>query len=349
MKRKAVILAMAAVLAVTSLTGCTSVKGNETAITVGEDKVTAGVANFYARYTQAQYETYYAAYLGENMWSTEASEGKTYEESVKADVQDELEKVMLMKQHMDEYNVEITDAEKNMISKSAAKFNKDNELENKNKVSGDKETVKEVLTLMTVKYKMSNAIGEKADQEVTDEEAAQKKMDYVYFAYTGSDENGNAVPYTKEQKADLKKDAEAMAEAVKAGGDLAALAEEKTLKVQTVTFDKESTTPETDFVKEAYKLHTGDVQMIETKTGCYVVKITSDLDADATAQKKAEIINERKADLVAKTCDGWKKDTKIKVNKNVWKKMDFNKLRVKMKLIEEQPYTDAPKTDDQAE
>lgn len=349
MKRKAVILAMAAMLAVTSLTGCGSLKGNETAITVGEDKVTAGVANFYARYTQAQYETYYGAYLGENMWSTNASEGKTYEESVKADVQEELEKIVLMEQHMDEYGVELTEDDKAMIDKSAAKFNKDNDLENKDKVSGDKETVKEVLTLMAVKSKMAKAIGEKADLEVTDEEAAQKKMDYVYFAYSGSDENGKAVPYTEEQKADLKKDAEAMAEAVKAGGDLAALAEEKTLDLQTVTFDDESTAPETDFAKEAYKLTEGDVEMIETKTGCYVAKITSDLDADATAQKKTEIINKRKADLVAKTCDGWKKDTKIKVNKNVWKKMDFNKLRVTIKTEQEQPGTDASKTEGQAE
>ena len=69
MKKKILILAMAGMLAVTSLTGCGSFKDDDVVATVGDKEITADIANFYARYTQAQYETYYAGYLGEDMWN----------------------------------------------------------------------------------------------------------------------------------------------------------------------------------------------------------------------------------------------------------------------------------------
>ena len=95
MKKRALVFALAGMMVVSSLTGCgSSFDGDAVAITVGEDEVTADVANFYARYTQAQYETYYGSYLGDDMWNTEASEGQTYEEFVKASVQEALEDAM---------------------------------------------------------------------------------------------------------------------------------------------------------------------------------------------------------------------------------------------------------------
>ena len=80
MKKKALILFMTGMLATTSLTGCGSWNGDDVALTVGKEEISADVANFYARYTQATYETYYSAYLGEDMWNSEAEKGKTYEE-----------------------------------------------------------------------------------------------------------------------------------------------------------------------------------------------------------------------------------------------------------------------------
>ena len=40
-----------------SLTGCGTINTDETVATVGDEKITLGVANFYARLQQAQYET----------------------------------------------------------------------------------------------------------------------------------------------------------------------------------------------------------------------------------------------------------------------------------------------------
>ncbi|MFQ9345301.1 MAG: hypothetical protein ACLR2O_06650 [Coprococcus sp.] len=48
------------------------IAGKDDAVVVkaGDEEITAGVANFYARYTQAQYETYFASYFGgDDMWT----------------------------------------------------------------------------------------------------------------------------------------------------------------------------------------------------------------------------------------------------------------------------------------
>ena len=51
------VLTAAGALALTSLTGCTSFDNDDAVATVGKEEIPAGVANFYARMQQAQYET----------------------------------------------------------------------------------------------------------------------------------------------------------------------------------------------------------------------------------------------------------------------------------------------------
>lgn len=45
----------------------------------------------------------------------------------------------------------------------------------------------------------------------------------------------------------------------------------------------------------------------------------------------------------------WRKEADIEVHKNVWKKIDFNDLKVTMKMMETDPYADQVQTDDVAE
>ena len=42
---------------------------------------------------------------------------------------------------------------------------------------------------------------EGVNEEVSDEEAAQKSMEYVYFSYTSTDESGSVTELTDEEKA----------------------------------------------------------------------------------------------------------------------------------------------------
>ena len=54
MKKRALILALAGIMAA-SLTGCGSLKDDAVVVKAGDEEITAGVANFYARYTPVSY------------------------------------------------------------------------------------------------------------------------------------------------------------------------------------------------------------------------------------------------------------------------------------------------------
>lgn len=350
MKKRLFALALAGVLAAATLTGCGSLKGDETVATVDDTKIDADLANFFARYTQATYETYYSAYLGEDMWNSDASDGETYEESVKSSVLKSLEDMILLEKHMEDYDVSITDEDKATIKETTQQFLDDNSLDDKNLVSGNKKTVNRALTLMAVQQKMRTAIQAGADTEVSDEEAAQKSMDYVFISYQTKDDSGNSKDVSDDEKTQLKSQAEAIASGLKEGGDLNALAEEQGATVQTLTFDKDTTSPDEDLIKAADALGEGEsTDVIETEKGCYVAKVTSLLDRTATDSKKSQIVQERQTKLYDDTLKKWRKKADIKVHKSVWKKVSFQKVSVKMKTETQTPYTDQVQTDDQAQ
>ena len=339
MKKKVLTLALTGMLAVTSLTGCGSLKEDDVVATVGDQKITAGVANFYARYTQAMYETYYASYMGgDDMWTTEVADGKTYEESIKDSVLEELETMIVLEKNMDAYDVTLSDEVKTAIENAAKTFDETNEDADKEKVSGSKETVERVMTLMTIENKMRNAIQAEADTEVSDEEAAQKSMEYVEFSYLAED---GQTELSDDEKASVKEQAEAFAEGAKAAEDFDTFVTEQGYEAKTVTFDAESTSPAAEVIEAADQMAEGDVSdIIETDSACYVVKLTSLLDRDATDQKKASIVSDRQTELFNDTCAELKEKEEIKVNKNVWKKVDFQKLSVTFKQEESETTTE---------
>lgn len=348
-KRSFMPVLVGVVTAAALLSGC-ALKGDETAISVGDTEIKADVANFYARYTQAQYETYYSAYMGDDKWNSEASEGMTYEESVKDSIQEALTTMVLLEQHMDEYDVVLSDAEKKVITDTAQEFDEDNSLEDKEKVSGDKKAVERTLTLMAIQQKMREAIQTGVNAEVSDEEAAQKSMQYVFFSYNTTDESGASAAVSDEEKEELKKKAGKLAKDLKDGGDFEKLAGDAGVEISVSTFDAESTTPDEELIKAADALEEGgSTDVIETDNGCYVAKVTSLLDREATDARKDTIVQERKEELYSTTCERWRKESDITVHEDVWKKIDFNDLTVTMNVQEEVPYSDSVKTDDQAE
>ena len=207
MKKRALILALAGIMAA-SLTGCGSLKDDAVVVKAGDEEITAGVANFYARYTQAQYETYFASYFGgDDMWTKNASDGKTYEESIKETLLDDLKNMALLEKHMKDYDVKLTKADKKAIDDAAEEFDKANSQKKKDKVSGSEENVKRVMTLMVIEQKMRSAIVAEANVNVTDEEAVEA---FEYLSRTEgiipAIESAHAVAYARKIVPQMRKD-----------------------------------------------------------------------------------------------------------------------------------------------
>ena len=343
--KRLAMLAVAGTLTATSLTGCGTINTDETVATVGDEKITLGVANFYARLQQAQYETYYASMMGttaEEMWAKEASGDQTYEEQTKKSILENLENMYLVSQHVSDYDVALTEEEQQAIKDAAAKFSEDNSDDVKKVVSGDEEEVAKVLELMTISNKMEAAM-EAVDENVSDEDAAQKSMQYLLFSYTAKDDSGESKTLSDDEKEALKTTAQAFDDRLKGGEDMETVASAAGLTAQTATFDSESTSPDKDLIAAADALtNAGDVtDIIETENGIYIAKLTSLLDREATDSKKESIVSERKQEQYDSLLKQWKKDTKIKEEKKVWKKISFEEQGVTIKTSDTSDTSDS--------
>ena len=333
LRKRAAMAAAAAALAATTITGCSGSLDTEAIVmTVGDEEVTLGVANFYARMTQAQYETYYLSMMSSNgmtmtaedMWNQEY-EGETTEQTTKDGLLESLQNMYLISQHAEEYGVSLTEEEQDAISEAAAQFDEDNTDEAKEAVSGYKKDIEKYLELVTIQSKMDSPMREGVDEEVSDEEAAQKAMNYVFFSYTTTDESGNSAELSDDEKTALQTTAQNLSERVKAGEDMADVAEESSATVQEATFDGESTTYDADLIAAADALEeVGDVtDVIETDSGLYVAQLTSLLDRDATDARKDEIVEERRQEQYDSLLEEWRDATEISVDEKVWNKIDF--------------------------
>ena len=202
--KKRVVACILAVACIASLNGCGSkFNGQDTVVEVGDEKVTADVANFFARYQQAQFETTYSSYLGDNFWGKEVTDGKTYEENYKDSIMDSLEEMYVLDEHKDDYKVSISDDEEKSIEDAAKKFTDSNDSAAKDTVSGDEKTVKKVLELLTLQKKMETAMTADVDTNVSDEEAAQKKMQYVLFSTKTTGSDGKSTDMSDDEKAEV--------------------------------------------------------------------------------------------------------------------------------------------------
>lgn len=339
--KKAAVALMAGCVAATGITGCSSktVDNSETVVTVNGEAVSYGVANFTARMNQATYEYYYESLMGTTigaeLWQTEVEEGVTYEDSMKDTILTTIENLYIIRQHAEEYGVVLTEEDEAAIDDAVAIFMEDNALEDKELVSAEEEYVKEYLELMTIQAKMDEPMKEGIDEEVSDEEAAQKAMSYVYFEFETTDEDGNTVELTDDEKAALKADAEALSAALNGDPTLSidTLAAEYETEATAVTFDSESTSPDSTLIAAVDALTTVGTatDVIETDYGYYVAQLTSLLDEEATEAEKQSILEERKSEKYTEVLESWMAEAEITLNEDVWEKLDFETVGVTYK------------------
>lgn len=330
--RRLLPLLMAAVLGVSALSGCgNSIDADKTGATLDGQEISLGFMNFMARYQQAIYDGNFASMFGQdqNIWEQNFfEEDVDSETSVKKSVADSIEEYYLLEKHMSDYKVEITDEELSALDAAAEKFMEDNTKSAINQLGATKDYVKEMLRLTTIQSKMRNAIHAEVDTEVSDEEAAQKKISYVQAAINSTtDEEGNKVDYTDEEKAEIKQKIETFQKSAK--DDFEGAAEEAGYTASTATFgdNDESYTLDDSVIEAAKKLKEGQIsKVISTDDNYYVVRLDSTFDEEATENKKKSIVTDRKNDHYTEVCDKYKEGVKYEINEEEWAKVKFDEM-----------------------
>ncbi len=325
LRKKAVVLTTVVALAMTSLMGCArelAVDNDKVAAVVGDSEITLGVLNFYLRYDQSSIEAVYGTTLGDNFWRSEVEPGFTLEENEKESVLRSLAQMYILEDHMEEYGVTITDEDLAKIEAAADEFIAAHDEETNKLLSADKEIIKEVLRMCTISVRMYNAIIEEVSTEVSDEEAAQKKLAYLGFTKTET--------VTLEQ---AKEEAELFLEEAKENGDLMALAEEQQAPAHEYTFDSSTTALAKEIVEAADKLEEGEfAELIEAENDIYyVVQLISEFDEDATETKKEQIVAERQNEKFEEVYKPWQDSTPIVIDDTVVDDISLHGLKVILK------------------
>ena len=321
--RRLLPLLMAAALGVSALSGCgNSIDADKTGATLDGQEISLGFMNFMARYQQAIYDGNFASMFGQdqNIWEQNFfEEDVDSETSVKKSVADSIEEYYLLEKHMSDYKVEITDEELSAMDNTKSAINQ---------LGATKDYVKEMLRLTTIQSKMRNAIHAEVDTEVSDEEAAQKKISYVQAAINSTtDEEGNKVDYTDEEKAEIKQKIETFQKSAK--DDFEGAAEEAGYTASTATFgdNDESYTLDDSVIEAAKKLKEGQIsKVISTDDNYYVVRLDSTFDEEATENKKKSIVTDRKNDHYTEVCDKYKEGVKYEINEEEWAKVKFDEM-----------------------
>lgn len=331
--KKIVGILLAVVLSATSIMGCSSasVEDTDVLMTINDEEVSFGVVNFYATFFAAYYESYYSSYFGDTMWQTEVDDyGTTYEEETKESVLTTVQEIVVVRQHAEEYGVELTEDELAAITEAAETFYNANSEEIRNMVSGSIENAIEILSLFEIDQKVYEVVIQDVDTDVSDEEAAQKRASYVYCYLTTTDDDGNSVDMTEDEIATLVEELEALI-AESEGGDLYTIAEEAGYNVLSTSFDDETTSLNTDLVAALVELEEGELtDVIMSDSIYYVGQLTSEFDEEATESMKETIISEREGELYTELVAEWMEASEIDVDSDMWDIVDFEEYQYLM-------------------
>ena len=333
--KKTVALLLVAIIAMTVFVGCAKDKvetldPTEVVMVVGETEVTMNIANFFVRYNQSLMESMYSQYIGEDVWMTEVEDGVTYEDNLKDSLMEELQKMYIITNHVADYKVALTEEEVKAIEAAADSFIAENKSDDvQTKVSGVKDTIVEYLKLYTLNEKMGEAMRADVDTEVTDEQAAQKKMRYFEIKKTAELDDGSTTEMSDDEIKAAQKEAKEFLKGAKANGSMEAYAKEVEKETKTLAFDADSTALDKEVIKAADGLKENEFsEVIETENGIYVVQLESEFDKEATESNKATVLNERQEARYEELVEKWTEDTKVTVHEKVWDKISIQGLKV---------------------
>lgn len=296
--KKIAVIGLSACLALGMLSGCSkkeTFQADAAAITVNGDEISAGLVKFATHYSQALMESMYKMYMGveDPMDSDIYGNGSTLGAMIKDDVVSTLERLVLAEQKMSDYNVELTDDEKAAVTEAATRFMDENGEEVLNQMGATQEVVERYLTLRLIQSKMEPQMSADVDTEVSDDEAAQRKIRYTLFraeteAETES-ETGTEAESSSEEMTEAVSEAGTEGEtSVEIEAETAAMTEEQTVKTKSSAETETETETGSEAATEASETET------ETET---------ETEDPAMVAAKAEALAKAE-DLIAKVKDG---------------------------------------------
>ena len=329
MRKKSCMIVAAVMLCVLCLSGCgRKLDGTQTVAVMDQTNVPLAEVNLMLRYQQAQMETYYSSFMGSNVYQQDLSgTGVPYGETAKAALMETFQELYILEAEAANYGVSLSEEEKSAVTAAAQQFMADNK---NTKVQAaltmSQETAEHLLTLLTLDEKMKAALTVDVDTNVSDQEAAQKRVTYLYMSKQSDnrDADGNPAAMTEEELKALKEKAQGILDEAKSSKDLSAAAAAQELTANTQTYGADSAVFPDEVKAEADKLAEGEyTPVVETDQALYIVQMDSLLDREATDNKKSSIIAERRNTLFTEKYEELKEQHTFETREDVLAQMTF--------------------------
>ena len=332
--------ALTAVLAVGMMTGCgnsggkgeVTQNGNETLFTYDGEDVSLKKAWIYGKMTAAQYEASYSSYFGENFWTMDMGtddEGNamTFEDYAKEQIISRIKQIIVLNNHAEEAGASLTEEEEEQCAQYAAAFAEDTTgAEILAECGATEDDMTEIYEENALAAKVQEYMIKDTDTNVSDDEARETTITRVVFATTNTDDQGQTVDMSEEEKAQVLATAQAALAKVQAGTDIADVAEEQGYTNTAETFAAGESEEGEAFEKLLAGMKDGDItqEVQECDNGYVIARLDAYTDADATENNRQSIIAERQQTKFTEVYDGWTKDLEAEwnydedVNQELW-------------------------------
>ena len=290
--------------------------GNKVLFSYDGTDITLKKAWIYAKMTAAQYESYYSSYFGENFWTMDMGtddEGNaiTFEDYVKEQVITQIKQIIVLNNKAEEVKCSLSDDDKKQCEEYAKAFAED---ESGKAILAEcgatEEDMQEIYEENALASKVQEYMIKETNTEVSDDEARKTTISRVVFATTKTDDDGNTVDMTDDEKAQVLATAQKAQEELKGGKSIADIAKEQEYTNTDETFAAGESEEGEAFEKLLAGMKDGDItqEVQECENGYVIAQLTAYTDADATAENKESIIAERQQEKFTEVYDEWTKD-----------------------------------------
>lgn len=264
--------------------------GDNDVFRINDSVCSLSEAKIYLTNLRNQYEAVY----GCDMWKTKCGD-MSIEDYVKKTVIAELAQIKSMALFAKEYNIELSDDEKNTIEQAANDYYSGLDSDEIDCMEITQSDVANAYSEYLLANKVYTSLTNETNTEVSDDEARIVNIQQIVINKYTLDNAGNKVASTDEEKQEEYNKAQSVLEKAQNGEDFSNLAENysdnEVCELSVGRGNLEESVEKVVFNLESDELS----DIIETEDSYYIIKCINSYDIEATDKNKEVIIEQRKA------------------------------------------------------
>lgn len=272
--------------------------------------------------TNAQDE--YEAVYGREIWN-QSLNGVKMSDSIKERVLAQLAQIKVMNLMAADYEIELTDEEKELIAAASEKYYKSLNESERNLLGATPEIINQVYSEYEIANKVYKYIIRDINPEISDDEARTITVQHILLKTYALDGDGNRIEYTEKAKQDaynlmarIRRMATEEGEDGSEPTDFEVLAAEYN-EDDAMTYSFGRGEMAEAFEEAAFNLDTGEISgIVTTEHGFHLIKCISTFDVEETQQNKVRILQERKDNVFKETYSEYIKGIKKNLNEELY-------------------------------